>query len=641
MVPITRLPQNPILLPNRMNAWEAEAVFNPCIVKSGDTYHGVYRAFSSLGNYADVTMQQSTIGYVKSKDGIHFEDRRQLIKPEFDWEKYGCEDPRIVLIDGTYYITYTALSTFPFSADGIKIAIARTQDFVHFDKQPVTPFNSKAMAMFPQKVNGKFAAFLTVHTDMPPAMICYAEFEKVEDIWSKAYWDEWYKNLDSHVVNLLRAPDDQVEVGAPPVYTPEGWIFIYSYISGYKSDHKIFGVEAVLFDLNEPWKIIARTEQPLFMPETSYEKQGIVPNVVFPTGAIIDQDTLYISYGAADTTCCVASCPVSKLLKRLSLIAQHPTQIKHVPLQFERPPTNPIISPIKEHTWENKYTLNPAAVELNGDTHILYRAMGDDDTSTFGYAKSHDGIRIDERLDKPIYIPRDDEELKKRPGNSGCEDPRLTQIEDKLYLCYTAYDAQSTTKAAISSISTKDFLDRNWEWTRPIIITDPHRNDKDVCMFPEKIRGKYYFFHRIDPDMWMDAVDDLEFIKKTYLTGTIFMRPRKGKWDDIKIGISCPPFKTEKGWLIIYHGISSADRMYRQGALLCDLEYPDHILARIDEPILEPVAPYETNGLRPGTIFVCGGTIRDGKLFLYYGGADQYTAVATIEVDKLLAALTS
>lgn len=640
MISITRAPQNPILIPNRMNTWEAEAVFNPCCVKVDGIYHGVYRALSSFGNFSTVMMQQSTIGYIKSTDGIHFEERRQLIQPEFDWEKYGCEDPRIVYIDGTYYITYTALSTFPFSADGIKIAIARTKDFVHFDKQPVTPFNSKAMAMFPQKVNGKFAAFLTVHTDMPPAKICYAEFEKEEDMWSKEYWDEWYRNLDSHVVNLQRSPDDQVEVGAPPVYTPDGWLFIYSYITGYRSDHKIFGVEAILFDLENPWKIVARTEQPFMLPETSYEKQGIVPNIVFPTGALVENDSLAILYGAADTTCCVATCSLTSILKRLKLIQAHPTQLKSAQIQVERPPTNPIISPIKEHNWENKYTLNPAAIELAGDIHILYRAMGDDDTSTFGYARSHDGIRIDERLDKPVYFPRDDEELKKRPGNSGCEDPRLTLIDDRLYMCYTAYDAQSTTKAALTSISLADFQNKQWNWDRAIMITDPRQNNKDVCLFPEKIRGKYYFFHRLDPDMWIDSVEDLGFVKKNYLTGTVFMRPREGKWDSIKIGISCPPFKTDKGWLIIYHGISNQDRMYRQGAILCDLEHPDHILSRLDEPILQPELPYEMNGLRPGTVFVCGGVIREGKLFMYYGGADQYTAVATIEVEKLLSALT-
>lgn len=640
MVSITRLDTNPILIPNRMNIWEAEAVFNPCVVKVDDTYHGVYRALSSLGNFSGVMMQQSSIGHVKSSDGIHFEDRRQLLKPEFDWEKYGCEDPRIVYIDKTYYITYTALSTFPFSADGIKIAIAKTKDFVTFEKQPVTPFNSKAMAMFPQKINGKFAAFLTVHTDMPPAKICYVEFEKEADIWSKNFWDEWYKNLDSHVINLHRDEGDHIEVGAPPVLTSDGWLFIYSHISNYNTDRKIFGIEAILFDLKEPWKMISRTQQPLMLPETGYERQGMVPNIVFPTGALIEDDSLFIAYGAADTTCCVATCSVSKLLKRLHLVATQPTKVVSTKIVMTRPETNPILSPIPENKWENKLAFNPAAIYEGGKVHILYRAMGDEDTSVIGYAASAGGTHIDERLSKPIYTPREDFELKKRPGNSGCEDARLTKIDDRIYMTYTAWDAQSTTKVALTSISVTDFLAKQWNWSRAVVISDPKLNDKDVVLFPEKIRGKYYFFHRIDPDMWIDAVDDLDFIKKPYFTGTIFMHPRKGKWDDIKIGVSSPPIKTEKGWLLLYHGISSADKKYRQGALLLDLEYPDHILARLDEPILEPETSYENNGLRPGTVFICGSVIINGVLYVYYGGADQFTAVAVISLQTLLDALS-
>lgn len=641
MITVTRQEANPILLPNRLNAWEAEAVFNPCMVKGDGTYHAVYRALSSMSDFNGVMMQQSSIGYVSSSDGVHFEGRKQLLKPEFDWEKYGCEDPRIVRIDDTYYITYTALSTFPFSADGIKIAIAKTKDFIHFEKQPVTPFNSKAMVLFPEKINGKFAAFLTVHTDMPPARICYVEFEKEEDMWSTEFWKEWYKNFESHAIDLHRGDDDHVEVGAPPVKTEDGWLFIYSHINKYSTDHKVFGVEAILFDAKEPWKIISRTEQPFMLPETNYERQGMVPNIVFPTGAIIEAETLYIAYGASDTSCCIASLAVSKILHRLRLIASHPTRlIAGTPIKMLRPDTNPLLAPIPEHTWENKYVLNPAAIYEGGKFHILYRAMGNDDVSVIGYASSTDGIHIDERLPEPIYVPRDEPELKKRPGNSGCEDPRITRIGNRLYMTYTAYDAQSTTKVALTSISVDDFLKREWNWTRSIIITDPRINDKDVVMFPEMIRNKYYFFHRIDPDMWIDAVDSLEFIKKPYMTGTIFMHPRKEKWDDIKIGVSCPPIKTEKGWLLIYHGISSKDRKYRQGALLLDLEYPDHILARLDEPILEPEYPYENDGLRPGTIFVCGSVVKDGILYLYYGGADQFTAVATVELDKLLTALS-
>jgi predicted GH43/DUF377 family glycosyl hydrolase len=266
--------------------------------------------------------------------------------------------------------------------------------------------------------------------------------------------------------------------------------------------------------------------------------------------------------------------------------------------------------------------------------------MGNEDTSVVGYAASTNGIHIETRLPDPIYIPRIQEESKKKPGNSGCEDARLTRIGDRIYMMYTAYDGESTTKVALTWITVDDFLRQSWNWSPPILISDPSKNDKDVVLFPEKIRERYYFIHRLDPHMWIDSVEDLEFHSKPFFTGTIMMSPRAGKWDDVKIGASCPPIKTEKGWLLIYHGIESSSKMYRQGAVLLDLEYPDHILARLDEPILEPKEWYENNGLRPGTVFVCGGVVVDECLHLYYGGADQFCAVASIPLADLLSAFT-
>ena len=131
----------------------------------------------------------SSIGCADSADGVHFSNYRQLIKPECDWEIFGCEDPRVTKLGDKYYIFYTALSFFPFSAEGIKIGVAITKDFKTIEsRHPVTPFNAKAMALFPDKVSGKIAAILTVHTDTPPAKIALALFDKESDIWSPQYW---------------------------------------------------------------------------------------------------------------------------------------------------------------------------------------------------------------------------------------------------------------------------------------------------------------------------------------------------------------------------------------------------------------------------------------------------------------------
>ena len=102
---------------------------------------------------------------------------------------------------------------------------------------------------------------------------------------------------------------------------------------------------------------------------------------------------------------------------------------------------NPIISPLLEHPWESKATFNPAAIYEGGKVHIVYRAMSEDSTSVLGYASSKDGFFIDERRDEPIYVPRVEFEKKSRIENSGCEDPKITRIGDRFYMCYTAYDA--------------------------------------------------------------------------------------------------------------------------------------------------------------------------------------------------------
>ncbi|HAS95323.1 TPA: hypothetical protein DCS99_02810 [Candidatus Wolfebacteria bacterium] len=93
-------------------------------------------------------------------------------------------------------------------------------------------------------------------------------------------------------------------MGAVPLKTKEGWLVIYSHIQNYFSDNKIFGIEALLLDLNDPKKIIARTDSPLLIPEETYEEFGQIPNVIFPSGATIKGEELYIYYGATDTTCC-------------------------------------------------------------------------------------------------------------------------------------------------------------------------------------------------------------------------------------------------------------------------------------------------------------------------------------------------
>lgn len=123
---IQRSKDNPILKPNRDQSWEAEAVFNGCPTKLGNKIYLLYRALSQPHYHtsAQTRMMVSDTGIAESNDGIHFENRRRFIVPELEWERFGCEDPRVTKLDNKYYIFYTALSQYPFRAEGIKVGLA-------------------------------------------------------------------------------------------------------------------------------------------------------------------------------------------------------------------------------------------------------------------------------------------------------------------------------------------------------------------------------------------------------------------------------------------------------------------------------------------------------------------------------------
>jgi beta-1,2-mannobiose phosphorylase / 1,2-beta-oligomannan phosphorylase len=454
-------------------------------------------------------------------------------------------------------------------------------------------------------------------------------------MWDEHFWQTWYSDLDHHIVPLLRSIHDHIEIGAPPVKTNDGWLLIYCYIRNYISSSKIFGIEAVLLDANDPKKVIGRSDIPLLFPERPYEMYGKIPNVIFPSGALVNNNNLGIYYGAADTSVCLATCRLDELLKELQ-----PNKGKKIfkqKLAVKKFSGNPIITPILEHDWESLFTLNPAALMFrDGNVHILYRAQGKDGTSVIGYAMSRDGVHIDERLVDPVYVPREPFEVKKKPGFSGCEDPRLTQMGNTIYMCYTAFNGQDPPRVALTSISADDFCQKRWNWTKPILISPPNEWDKDAALFPEKINGRYAFFHRLQNSIWIDYVDTLNFSDNKFIRGEIILNPRADRWDNEKIGIGPPPIKTDAGWILIYHGITKEDSKYRQGAALLDLTNPSKVIGQLDYPLLEPESFYQKKGLRPGTVFVCGAVVKNDEIYLYYGAADQLVSVATVRIEDML-----
>lgn len=635
MFTVKRNPHNPILMPYETLHWASVAVYNWCPVFVNNKKHVLYRAMAKPDYLHGPNVSLSTIGIADTNDNIHYYNHRQLIIPENEWEMYGCEDPRATIIGDKIYIFYTALSNYPFNHEGIKSAIAITDlDFNILEKKLVTPFNSKAITLFSEKVNGKYVALITVHPDIPPSSICIAEFDQIEDMWNMDYWREWYSNYKDHEFKIEMKSDEHIEIGSAPIKTERGWLLIYSHIQNYFTDNdKIFGIRAMILNINDLRKVVGITDYAFMVPETHYEKTGLVPNIVFPSGAEVTHDRkLNIYYGGADTVCCEATTNIDHFLDSIG----EKSYVEAV----TRYQNNPILTPKAGNSWESKAVFNPGVIEIDGKIHIVYRAMSEDNTSTMGYASTTDGYNIDERLDAPIYVPRADFEnkLSHPDGNSGCEDPRLVLIDDTVYMLYTAYNGVNPPSVAATSISKQDFVNHKWNWAEPHLISPEGFDDKDACIFPEKINESYVFIHRLKSVICIDYVDSLDFEKDKLDRCIYLIGPRHGMWDGLKVGISGPPMKTPHGWLLMYHGVST-DSVYRVGATLLDLDNPANVIGRSSDYIFEPKEDYEKYGQVNNVVFPCGMALRNGKLLMYYGGGDSVIGIAEVDFEKLIDSL--
>lgn len=324
--------------------------------------------------------------------------------------------------------------------------------------------------------------------------------------------------------------------------------------------------------------------------------------------------------------------------------------LRHALPLLKKAKQNPILKPNGKNSWEAFNTFNPAAFYAAGKVHILYRAQGYDYVSTIGYAQSDDGIKISKTFNQPIYKPSQSFEGINLPlgnpageyasggGCGGCEDPRTTIIDDRIYMTYVAYDGSNPPRVALTSIALSDFLAERFLWEKPILISPPGVVDKSACIFPEKINGKYVILHRVFPDILIDFVDSLEFVGNQFLHGQDKISPRsKEWWDSRKVGAGAPPVKTKLGWLLIYQAVDDKDAsQYKVGAMLLDLKNPSRVLARSSKPIMEPKEHYESAGFKAGVIYPCGALVIKERLFVYYGGADSYVCVATAKLDQFL-----
>jgi len=320
-------------------------------------------------------------------------------------------------------------------------------------------------------------------------------------------------------------------------------------------------------------------------------------------------------------------------------------------MKLQRHAGNPILEP-RGDDWESIEVINPAATYIDGEIHLLYRAVGEFTKyiSRLGHAIFDENLNLMERLNEPCFLPSP--EL----WEMSVEDARLTALEGKLYMTYVItptpcppyavrerlsipLSKQARTRIALAEASHKA---GRMDFQRLGVITPYEANERDTFLFPEKIGGRYAALHRpsnwIGPDyptdipgIWFAYLDDLP--GKMY-GHKLVMKPEQG-WESTKMGGGPPPVKTERGWLLIYHGVNE-NRVYRTGAALLDLEEPWRVIARSPEPILEPEEEYERFGDVPNVVFSEGAVVIGGKLLVFYGAADKSCCVASAPLDELI-----
>ncbi len=321
--------------------FENEGVLNPAVIREGDSVHLFYRAVRK-GNH-------SSIGYCRLDGPLTVAERweKPFMVPEFEYESHGVEDARIVKIDNLYYMTYTgydgtnargALATSGnlnlFTKQGIIVPPITYSEFVFlvesagkvnenyyrnhkFYYQEADPEKKimlwdKDVIFFPRKINGKL---VFLHRIRPGIQL--VSVNSLKEL-TREFWKNYFLNLQENIVldPVYAHESSYIGGGCPPIETDQGWLLIYHGVEETRNGI-VYSACAVLLDLNDPSKELARLPYPLFSPEYEWELHGEVNNVVFPTGSALFGNTLFIYYGAADTHIACASVNLPALMTEL------------------------------------------------------------------------------------------------------------------------------------------------------------------------------------------------------------------------------------------------------------------------------------------------------------------------------------
>ncbi|MHC4480046.1 MAG: glycoside hydrolase family 130 protein [Planctomycetota bacterium] len=299
---------------------------------------------------------------------------------------------------------------------------------------------------------------------------------------------------------------------------------------------------------------------------------------------------------------------------------------------FTRSEQNPILS-AADWPYRVNTVFNAAATLIDsGSTLLLARVEDMRGISHLCAARSEGGVTGWDIDQSPTLLPdpaRYPEEV------WGLEDPRITYLPERgeYGVTYTCY---SRGGPGVSLAFTRDF--RTFRRMGMVL----HPDDKNAALFPRRFGGRWAMIHRpVSPHrpshIWLCFSPDL----KHWGEYQILLQAREGAWWDAhQIGLAATPIETERGWLILYHGVrrTAAGMLYRVGAALLDLKEPRRVLRRSDEWVFGPSEGYERAGDVADVIFPCGTTLADdgATLRIYYGAADTTLCLATASLTELL-----
>lgn len=355
MLKIKRWRENPILGPNPNLPWATHEARNPGVIFDGEKFHMLFTTTAaSENNNIYPTNGEIYLGHAFSCDGFHFEcDSEPFMRPSSkpdDFDYGTVEDCRITAMEGKYYIAYAVRSanmnthhydflagkhrvgpqgqiSETWSLNYRRVGVAVTENWKDVKRLgPLTSehVNDCNVAIFPEKINGKYAFLHRPTSALPWFLPCFyapaAIWVAYTDSFDKIYFSDrrempWDMDFsvgkdvpDDHLVILPQSDWERFKIGGSgvPIPTDDGWLVFYHGVSWSNGAYR---VGLMLLDRANPAKVLARCPMPIMEPELPYETAPNTgyPNCIFPCATILVGDEIYIYYGACDTWCCLAT----------------------------------------------------------------------------------------------------------------------------------------------------------------------------------------------------------------------------------------------------------------------------------------------------------------------------------------------